>query len=279
MLSSMESTPEPSWYTCNILSGFLCTPAGLPWTPENPNYDPGPQPPPKELTEEQKERIERRKQQKLERSLNAVASSSTNQPHGSEYSPPAVSPDIVLPPGQSSIGQIVATSMAFPQGSLEPLRNSHPRSRPPFNTGRRGGQGGYYNPPNHRRPRYDERHQNQQPRPNNNIATSSVGNPPLPYSLREPSGLDNHARMSNPTPHAQPRHFHSNETSNLHSFENRSQASSQTNTQSGRSHRPYRHIYHSREASAPVTRQSQGSSRQVSSNSAGPPPAASGSAS
>ncbi len=73
MITLMQTPPEATWYSFSNIAGFLCNDDGLPWYPNNPNYDPGPLPPPKPPTEEQLARAERRKQ-KQEDSLVEQAS-------------------------------------------------------------------------------------------------------------------------------------------------------------------------------------------------------------
>ena len=43
----LPTPPEPEWYTFNAIDGLLCKQDGTEWHPSNPNYDPGPPPPPK----------------------------------------------------------------------------------------------------------------------------------------------------------------------------------------------------------------------------------------
>ncbi|KAF8971509.1 ribonuclease H-like domain-containing protein [Flammula alnicola] len=46
MVSALQ-TPERVWFSFNLVSGQLLTPDGFVWHPVNPNYDPGPPPPPR----------------------------------------------------------------------------------------------------------------------------------------------------------------------------------------------------------------------------------------
>jgi hypothetical protein len=47
LLSSLPTPPELAWYSFDAVNGQLCRQDGTQWHAENPNYDPGPPPPPK----------------------------------------------------------------------------------------------------------------------------------------------------------------------------------------------------------------------------------------
>lgn len=47
LLSSQPTPPEREWYSFDAINGQLCRQDGTQWHGENPNYDPGPPPPPK----------------------------------------------------------------------------------------------------------------------------------------------------------------------------------------------------------------------------------------
>ncbi|KAJ6604301.1 ribonuclease H-like domain-containing protein [Mycena vulgaris] len=47
MLSTMAKTPNPTCYTFDAIRGRLCESSGMTWAPFNPDYDPGPPPPPR----------------------------------------------------------------------------------------------------------------------------------------------------------------------------------------------------------------------------------------
>ncbi|KAF8649841.1 hypothetical protein AX16_005604 [Volvariella volvacea WC 439] len=53
--SKMSKQPLPSCYTFNATHGKLCLPTGLPWHPQNPDYEPGPLPVPKKLKKQKAE--------------------------------------------------------------------------------------------------------------------------------------------------------------------------------------------------------------------------------
>jgi hypothetical protein len=58
LLSTLPTTPLPTYYTFDLVSGYLATPTGAQWFPSNPDYDPGPPPPPKPPKEKDKEKEE-----------------------------------------------------------------------------------------------------------------------------------------------------------------------------------------------------------------------------
>ena len=58
----MPSPPDVTWYSFSIFNGNLCDGQGVPWEAKNPNYDPGPPPPPRDPIEAQLARKEKRKQ-------------------------------------------------------------------------------------------------------------------------------------------------------------------------------------------------------------------------
>lgn len=47
LMTAMTITPEREYYSFDCVGGFLRKPSGAHWFPYNPNYDPGPLPPPK----------------------------------------------------------------------------------------------------------------------------------------------------------------------------------------------------------------------------------------
>lgn len=47
LIHTMQKPPEPSCYTFDAIRGRLCEPSGMTWSPFNPDYDPGPPPPPR----------------------------------------------------------------------------------------------------------------------------------------------------------------------------------------------------------------------------------------
>lgn len=47
MMPVLQSSPDSVWYTFNMVSGRYLTNGGHQWNAQNPNYDPGPLPPPK----------------------------------------------------------------------------------------------------------------------------------------------------------------------------------------------------------------------------------------
>ncbi|KAJ7169533.1 ribonuclease H-like domain-containing protein [Mycena filopes] len=51
MLTAMDNPPNPNCYTFDAVRGRLCEPSGIAWVPYNPDYDPGPPPPPKDASE------------------------------------------------------------------------------------------------------------------------------------------------------------------------------------------------------------------------------------
>lgn len=46
-MSSLPTPPERVWYSFDAVNGRLCKKDGTQWYAENPNYDPGPLPPPR----------------------------------------------------------------------------------------------------------------------------------------------------------------------------------------------------------------------------------------
>ena len=49
MARSMQNIPGTYCYCFNYVAGRLCDPIGMTWAPGNPDYDPGPPPPPKSI--------------------------------------------------------------------------------------------------------------------------------------------------------------------------------------------------------------------------------------
>jgi hypothetical protein len=47
LLPLLPTPPDREWYSFDLVDGQLCKQDGTQWHPENPNYDPGPLPPPK----------------------------------------------------------------------------------------------------------------------------------------------------------------------------------------------------------------------------------------
>jgi len=47
LMSSLPTLPERVWYAFDAVNGWLCKKDGTQWLAENPNYDPGPPPPPR----------------------------------------------------------------------------------------------------------------------------------------------------------------------------------------------------------------------------------------
>ncbi|KAJ7225856.1 ribonuclease H-like domain-containing protein, partial [Mycena pura] len=47
MIHTLPKIPDPLCYTFDAIRGRLCEPSGATWSPFNPEYDPGPPPPPR----------------------------------------------------------------------------------------------------------------------------------------------------------------------------------------------------------------------------------------
>jgi len=47
MIHTMAKTPSPTCYAFDAIRGRLCESSGMTWAPFNPDYDPGPPPPPR----------------------------------------------------------------------------------------------------------------------------------------------------------------------------------------------------------------------------------------
>lgn len=60
----MPVQPKTIWFTFKYTSAYMQDEEGFPWQPQNPNYDPGPQPPPREPREGDEERALKRARRK-----------------------------------------------------------------------------------------------------------------------------------------------------------------------------------------------------------------------
>lgn len=56
LMQVMAITPNTEYYTFACIRGSLRNPSGAPWFPHNPNYDPGPLPPPRVREQKRKEK-------------------------------------------------------------------------------------------------------------------------------------------------------------------------------------------------------------------------------
>ncbi|KAF9535507.1 ribonuclease H-like domain-containing protein [Crepidotus variabilis] len=257
MVPLMETTPQPSWYTFNILSGSLCTDSGLPWHAENPNYDPGPMPPPRELTEAQREKIEQRKVQQVARKAKKLLdSASTSFPEA--VSSPVASGSFL--PGSSAIGRTIASSMAPSAMRHTPTPT---QVNATYSSSFSNHRGRPY-PHQRGRPRY---HEYQQSRPNNTSLTNSN------ESSHQPHGPGWSRGPSNSAPH---RSFHPSATyrgSGKRRTDNEvPKSSTSPNPQHRNTHQSYRPRNRGG-SSTPSSLAKEPSSSKVASTSAGPPPA------
>jgi len=72
-MADPSNMPPAKYYTFDCMRGYYCEPSGLPWSPVNPNYDPGPLPPPSDKPK--KERKPRDKHRQSETPSNDAGTS------------------------------------------------------------------------------------------------------------------------------------------------------------------------------------------------------------